>query len=201
MTQAAAMLAMPQPQAGPNAFVNQATLPARRKAAAQVLVQAYEAWPSNVLPLHAAAEQLALAAAEASRTAGPSSDRDPATLLAARDLAHRAARSHPTRASFVLVSNINAALATFTGDPVHWSAAIDAARQLTEMDPNGLVVWRRLADLLWASGERDQAVKAYQRALEIDDAFQLDAFKQLLEKDRELIRQRIASVQSSGSDQ
>ena len=81
-------------------------------------------------------------------------------------------------------------LAAITGDETHERAAIDAAVDLTGLDPHGIGPWRRLGDLMWALDMRDEAASAYQRALENDTNFELDPMRQLSERDREQLRAR-----------
>ncbi len=88
--------------------------------------------------------------------------------------------------------NVHQKLAVLTGDPRHRAAAIDLQQQLVEADPHGLVVHRRLGDLLWEYGRPDAARAAYRRALEIDEAFALDPLKRLSERHRAVIERRAA---------
>lgn len=163
----------------------------QRRAAAAELVQAYERWPIHVHPLEAAAMQLQLAC---SHRDGP----QPLGMLAdARDLAHRAVAEHGKISSISLALGIDVQLAQLTNDDEYWQSAVALAQQMTEMDPNGLSAWRRLGDVLWLSGQRTEAVDAYQRALAINEQFELDEFKQLSERDRRIIEQRIAELQGS----
>ncbi len=87
---------------------------------------------------------------------------------------------------------IHLELAALTRDPRHRAAAIDVQQRLVDADPNGLVVHRRLGDLLWEHGRRDAARAAYRRALEVDEAFALDPLKRLSERDRAVIERRAA---------
>ena len=92
---------------------------------------------------------------------------------------------------------VNMHLAMLVNDAEFWQEAIALAGELTQRDPNGLSAWRRRGDALWAAGERAEAARAYQRALECDANFELDVLKQLSDSQRATLRQRIAETQRS----
>ena len=79
-------------------------------------------------------------------------------------------------------------LALITGDETHKQAAIAAAVALTDLDPHGIGPWRRLGDLLFELGLRDQAASAYKRALENNANFELDPMRQLSKRDRDQLK-------------
>ncbi len=70
-------------------------------------------------------------------------------------------------------------------------AAIGYARRMTEIDPHGIGVWRRLGDVLWDTGDRAGAADAYRKALANNANFELDELKQLPQRERELLHERI----------
>ncbi|MCH8151172.1 MAG: hypothetical protein IH830_02220 [Planctomycetes bacterium] len=76
-------------------------------------------------------------------------------------------------------------------DADDWQAAIGYARHMTEIDPHGIGVWRRLGDVLWETGDRAGAADAYRRALANDANFELDELKQLPQRERDLLHERI----------
>ncbi|PJF24092.1 MAG: hypothetical protein CUN53_19580 [Phototrophicales bacterium] len=98
---------------------------------------------------------------------------------------------HNKSFSMALAAQINAQLAQLTNRQQYWDDAIRHAQQLTRRDPNSIGAWRRLADILWMRGDHHQAAAAYQRALECDRNFELDEFKQLSERERAAIIERI----------
>ena len=59
---------------------------------------------------------------------------------------------------------------------------------------HGIGPWRRLGDVTWELGARDEAASAYRRALRNDANFELDPMRQLSDRDREAIRKRIEAA-------
>jgi tetratricopeptide (TPR) repeat protein len=174
----------------------------QRPQAAKKLLEAYEAWPINVRPLNAAAEQLFIAAAPlpppASATAPTSArpaDRSAGVALGlmadAADLIDRAVIEHNDPSSLALARTIHATLAMLTDDTEHWAAALLVSQRLADGDPHGVQPWVRLGDVLWQAGERKEAKQAYQRALQNSDNFDLDELKQLSPRMREMLERRI----------
>ena len=163
----------------------------QRRAAAAELVKAYEAWPSNVHPLNAAATQLQLACSQ------PTGPQPLGLLLDASEPIERALREHDKSSSYVIAIDIYAQLAAQTGDADHWQRAIELAQQLANRDPHGISSWRRMGDVLWAAGEQRAATDAYRRALQNDANFELDPDKQLLPAQRDAITRRIKEIESS----
>jgi hypothetical protein len=176
----------------------------QRPQAAKKLVEAYEAWPINVRPLNAAADQLFIAAAPPppATTTAPTSarpaDRSAGVALGlmadAADLVDRAVIEHNDPSSLALARTIHTTLAMLTDDTEQWAAALSVSRRLADGDPHGVQPWVRLGDVLWQAGERNEAKKAYQRALRNSDNFDLDALKQLSPRIREILERRIDEV-------
>ncbi len=175
-----------RPLAGIERPPDRADEAALRRRSARKLLEAYAAMPTNLVPRAEAADQLERAARVAKRP-------ERAALL--RDaLEHALAcfdQGGPGPAA-VLAVTVHRELAALTRNPRHRAAAIDVQQRLVDADPNGLVVHRRLGDLLWKYGRRDAARAAYRRALEIDEAFALDPDKRLSEVDRAVIERRAA---------
>jgi tetratricopeptide (TPR) repeat protein len=174
----------------------------QRPRAAKKLVEAYEAWPINVRPLNAAADQLFIAAAPppppASTTAptiARPADRSAGVALGlmadAADLVDRAVIEHNDPSSLALARTIHTTLAMLTDDTEHWAAALSVSRRLADGDPHGVQAWLRLGDVLWQAGEPKEAKKAYQRALRNSDNFDLDELKQLSSRVREILKRRV----------
>ncbi|MCH8344557.1 MAG: hypothetical protein IH983_11280 [Planctomycetes bacterium] len=157
----------------------------QRAAAVQLLTEAYEIYPANVLPLHAAARQAMMAAATAPRAMRIE------WLQEAGKLAQRAVADHGKPGSFALAGEAHRLKALLTNDADDWQAAIGYARRMTEIDPHGIGVWRRLGDVLWETGDRAGAADAYRKALTNDANFELDELKQLPQRERQLLHERI----------
>jgi hypothetical protein len=160
----------------------------QREQAAELLGYAYDAMPSWVAPLEEAVGQLLVAAMLAE---GPQRLELTDNALA---LAERAMADHGTPASIALAGEAAWFRATQTTEVGDWQRAIDLNRRLIGIDPHGIGSWRRYGDVLWESGRRGEAAAAYQRVLDNDANFELDPLKQLSERDRDTLRQRIDSV-------
>lgn len=159
-----------------------------RRAAAESLVEAYGIRASDVRPLDAAARQLDLACSL------PNGPQPVGLMQEGLDLALRAVREHPEDSGSMVTAIILAAkLAQATGDPEHWSVAIDLARRVADRDPHGIGAWRRLGDALWIAGRRREAAEAYRKALEADANFVLDDLKRLSDRERAEIERRAAA--------
>lgn len=156
-----------------------------RRAAARQLVEAYEIWPRNPLPLDAAAIQLELACA------APGGPEPMGLLLEAQEIIDRAILAHGRPASIAIAASIAARLAGVADAPESWAAAIAHARALAERDPNGIGAWRRLGDVLWAAGAIGDAATAYRRALRNDANSELDDLKRMSDRDRALVQRRV----------
>ncbi len=160
----------------------------QRRAAAKALVDAYEIWPVNGRLLEAAADQLERACSI------PDGPQPIGLLLEARDVIQRAIREHDRSSSMAIAVGISMRLALITGDEEHWNEAIRLARLLTDRDPNGLGAWKRLGEVLWSAGKKNEAAIAYLRALECDASFELDELKQLPPIERARLQKRVAEV-------
>ncbi len=157
----------------------------QREEAARMLIWAYDAVRStDAMTLRAAALQTMFAA----QVSMP--DRRVELATRAVELAGKAAGTHPGPSSTAVLAEAAWLLAAITGDETHERAAIDAAMDLTDLDPHGIGPWRRLGDLLWELDIRDEAATAYQRALDNDANFELDPMRQLSERDREQLTAR-----------
>lgn len=162
---------------------------AQRENAALHLVYVHDdRVPTDARVLEAAVRQL-LVAAELAAGA-----RRPELVEGAVALAERAVTEHGTATSCLLASEAHRLAALSTGDPAHWEAAIGHARHLTAIDPHGISSWKRLGDLLWESGRRDEAAAAYARALLNDRNFELDPLEQLPPSQRDRLQERIDEV-------
>ncbi len=158
----------------------------QRRQAAGLLVRTYREYlPTDAVLLRAAVRQLMIAA----EFSGDDTRRKLAGRAVA--LAREAADSHAGPVSMALLAEASWLLAATTGDDGDRAAAIDAAVALTDLDPHGIGPWRRLGDVTWELGLRDEAASAYRRALENDANFELDPIRQLSDRDREAIRKRI----------
>jgi hypothetical protein len=177
----------------------------QRPLASQRLVQAYERWPINVLPLNAAALQLLLAtpppeppAATAPGATRPAGAAPPLGLLMrAEEIIDRAVVAHGKPSSTALARSVHAALAAATDDPQQWAITIAISRRLAEGDPYGVMPWRWLGDVLWTAGEKQEAAKAYRTTLRNSDNFDLDEMKQLSPRMRSAIEHRIVEAAQS----
>ncbi|MCH8165789.1 MAG: hypothetical protein IH889_09290, partial [Planctomycetes bacterium] len=165
----------------------------QRAAAVQLLTDAYKIYRANVLPLHAAVRQAVMAAATAPRA------KRIEWLQEAAELARRAVADHGKPGSISLAGEAHRLKALLTNDADDWQAAIQYARRMTEIDPHGIGVWRRLGDVMWETGDRERAADAYRKALTNDANFELDELKQLPQRERETLLERIAQA-SFGPD-
>jgi hypothetical protein len=156
-----------------------------RTAAADILVRAHEAMPTAIDVRRLAAEQLDRAQASAR------DDHRVRLLLEELDLLEYCIQRGDHGRAAMLAYNAHNLLYEITGDASHRDRAIEMARLMTEADPYGLGGWMRLGDALWKYERIDDAVHAYRRALEISDNFELDPLKQLTEREREQIEQRL----------
>jgi hypothetical protein len=176
----AAMLLYP-PEEAPLDRVTQ------RESAALLLGNAYDIMPSWVMPKEAAARQLLLAATLVE-------GRQRLELIdAALGAAWQVVNDHDRPTSVALAGEAAWFRAVETNAPGDWEEAIDLNGHLTELDPHGIGSWRRYGDVLWEAGRRDEAAAAYRRTLEHDANFELDPLKRLSDREREVVRGRIAS--------
>ncbi len=155
-----------------------------RRQAARTLAAAHVAMPTDQFPRIVAARQLRLAAAA---TRPPNAD----LLAEALALAHAAVEDGGGAPAQAVAISVHRALAEVTADTSAWDAAVALARSMVEDDPNGLGPRRRLADVLWDAGRRDEARVEYRRTLEIDGAFGLDPLKQLPVRERRQVERRL----------
>lgn len=162
---------------------------ARQQAAADLL-DAYRIVPWNHRPLEEAVRQLLLAADVLE------GDRRGEVLGRAIELSERAVREHERLSSIALAATAWRLEALATGSQEAWQRAIAHSRRLTELDPHGIASWRRLADICWAAGRRGDAAAAYERALQADRNFGLDPLKQLSDRDRGQIQERLRTTRS-----
>ena len=157
----------------------------RREEAARILLEAYRQTRStDAVLLRAAARQTMIAA----QVSTPLKQR--ALASRAVELAAEAADVHGGPSSTGLLAETAWLLAANTGDESHKQAAIEAAAALTDLDPHGIGPWRRLGDLLFELGLRDEAASAYERALQNNANFELDPMRQLSARDHRLLRER-----------
>lgn len=170
-------------------FVQQRTTMAER------LLDAYDRMPSNHRPLLQAIRQFELIAAQ---LAG---DRRTEALEQAFKLADRAVHVHDRTESYSRRASVAYQLAAVTRDETFVEQAIADARVVTARDPHGLLGWQRLGDLLWLAGRGAEAIDAYQRTLEINENFELDPLKQLPERHREGIKQRIRAYEARQNEE
>lgn len=148
---------------------------AQRRGAIDQLMLAQQTMPSNARPAEAAVEQMLLRA--------PVLDPPQSTMQyeQALSLARQLLEQNERLTSLSLA--IHAAVRC--GD---WDGAVVLARRRAELDPNGLLPWQHLGDILWAVGDIDGATVAYERALQIDQNFELDPLKQMPDSERNRIR-------------
>lgn len=160
-----------------------------RQEAADLLETAWrEHMPSDAALLDQAARELLKAAQLARET-------DRTRLAAAAvELARRAAAPGGRPSSTALLAEALSLKALLSGGSADWQEAFEAARHLSAMDPHGIAPWRKLGDVLWAGGRRDDAAAAYERALRNDGNFALDPLRQLSPRDRRTIQERIAEA-------
>jgi len=167
----------------------------QRRQASTALVAAYETFPRHRLPLLHAVHQLERAAARSNESSATRSE----LLLEAMALADRAVDEHPRSESLAARYRIATALVVHAEDAARRADALDTAvadaRTLAERDPHGISGWRRLGDALWLAGRRAEAATAYRRALEADANFTLDPLKQLPERERNRLVDRVAAVE------
>ncbi len=163
----------------------------QREAAASLLRRACESQlPSDSWLLIEAARQRLYAA-------GFADGADRLTLLdAGTALADLAVERSGRAKAIALAVEAWQIRATLSNDAGEWDQAIGLARRLTEIDPHGIGPWLRLGDLLWQAGRRDEAVAAYERALESDRNRELDPLSQLPLSGRQRIQERIAKARS-----
>ena len=91
-----------------------------------------------------------------------------------------------------VAASVHRARFAVLGDEADRQAAVAAAARLVELDPHGLQARKRLADIRWDTGDRGGARAAYEEVLRIDRDFELDPLKQLPERDRRVVRDRLA---------
>jgi hypothetical protein len=160
----------------------------QREEAARMLLWAYQAAGSTDATLLRAAARQTMIAAQVS-----TAPKQRALASRAVELAGEAADVHGGPTSTGLLAQTAWLLAAITGDESYKQAAIAAAVALTDLDPHGVGPWRRLGDLLFELGLRDEAAWAYKRALENNANFELDPMRQLSERDREHVKRRAIS--------
>ncbi len=154
----------------------------RRTEAAGVLEQAFERWPIEVNPLVLAARELAM-----SMMLEPEGSRKRA-LEKAIELAEQ---SSADPSSLALRSRLYEQRG-FEWDQVEdLDRAIDLARELARLDPQGIQVWVRLGDLYWKDNRIEEAKEAYKSALQHSLNFELDPLKQLPERERMRLEKRV----------
>jgi hypothetical protein len=160
----------------------------QREEAARTLLGAYrEARSTDATLLRVAARQTMIAA----QMSTP--DKQRALAVRAVELAVEAAETHGGPSSMGVLAETSWMLAQISGDETHKQAAIAAATALTGLDPHGIGPWRRLGDLLFELGLRDESASAYKQALENNANFELDPMRQLSERDREHVKRRAIS--------
>ncbi|UCD74276.1 MAG: O-antigen ligase family protein [Phycisphaerales bacterium] len=177
-----------EPVAEENSALSAADQIALRTQAAETLDAAHRAWPIDRTPLFAAGEQLE----RASRI--ERGNERIALLREAMERLQMCIDLDRSAEAMNLAFFVQLKLGELTGDDAYNEAAVDLARAMAELDPNGLAPWRRLGDVLWQLGRTKEAIAAYQRALEANANFELDPLKQLPEGDRIEIERRVAEA-------
>ncbi|MCP3902305.1 MAG: O-antigen ligase family protein, partial [Planctomycetes bacterium] len=158
----------------------------RRREAARLLLVADEVLPTSSAPRLAAADQLLRA-----DPFGPPAHYTDAMMYETLNTL-RPLRDRGDARAEALAASVYRARFRRTGDEADGQAALAAATRLVEMDPNGLQSRKRLADIRWEAGDRRGARAAYEVVLRIDDDFELDPLKQLPERDRRVVEERLA---------
>ena len=166
---------------------------AARVAAADRLADAWAFWPTNVVPRLEVLDQLARAAGATAEPAARA-----ALLERAYEVATVIEAEHGAGGATVDRSFLADALAEIADDAGDADAAADhraiamaCARRVVELDPNGLVPWRRRADLALKYGLTDESREAYRRVLEIDANLELDPVRRLTDAQRADIERRL----------
>jgi hypothetical protein len=72
--------------------------------------------------------------------------------------------------------------------------AVFAARNLVDIDPNGLQSALLLADALWETEDKQKTAIAYNRVLSINNAYQQDLTRALPKSRIELINHRLEKL-------
>jgi hypothetical protein len=155
----------------------------QREEAARMLLWAYQATRSTDATLLREAARQTMIAAQVSTP-----EKQRALADRAVELAGKAAEDHRGPSSTAVLAESSWLLALISGDETHKQAAIAAATALTDLDPHGIGPWRRLGDLLFELGLRDEAASAYERALENNANFELDPMRQLSKRDRDQLK-------------
>jgi len=109
----------------------------------------------------------------------------------------RVVKDHQKLSSIAYATNLYLLKARGSKEQDDWQAAIDMGRWLTELDPRGIIAFKRLGDCLWESGDKAQAVIAYKQAIKAHYNFELDALKQLPVADFNELIDRIKLVENS----
>ncbi len=172
---------------------------AQRLSAAERLLAAREALPTNWLPERAAIDQLVLAAR------GPSGiDVEAASFLQALELLERASVHWGMPRFLSLRAELLAERVRGTApQDARLAERLDAARRASaialEAEPFNTRRWTLEGDLAAVAGAFDAAQSAWERALAVDAARALDPLVQLSDRDRRVLAERIARVSETAS--
>ena len=109
----------------------------------------------------------------------------------------RVIKEHQKPSSIAYASSLYLLKARSTKQQEDWQVAINMAIRLTELDPNGILAFKRLGDILWESGDQARAIIAYKQAIKAHHNFELDELKQLPVGDFNTINDRIKLVENT----
>ncbi|MCH8822843.1 MAG: O-antigen ligase family protein [Planctomycetes bacterium] len=165
---------------------------AQRQQAADLLSSAYiDHLDSDYFLMEQAAKQYVIAWSLAT------GDRKEQLFNSAVKSIDRVVKDHQKLSSIAYATNLYLLKARGSKEQDDWQAAIDMGRWLTELDPKGIIAFKRLGDCLWESGDKAQAVIAYRQAIKAHYNFELDALKQLPVADFNELIDRIKLVENS----
>ena len=126
-------------------------------------------------------------------------DRKEELFTSAMNSINRVIKDHKKPSSIAYATNLYLLKARSTREQDDWQAAIDMGRWLTELDPKGIIAFKRLGDVLWESGDQAQAAIAYKQAIKAHYNFELDELKQLPIADFNKLNDRIKLIENASS--